>query len=433
MADGVPASEVYAALRTPAGRERAFRKLDSLRDHIRWWVEPRVAVEMLADGDVAMTTSFNGRMFHARFVDGQPFRIVWHGQVLQIGQLGIVRGTPRLSQAFRFIRLASSTEAIATLARRTAYSPSRESAFPSGHDPRRIGSGPRASPADHAGKHGVRPSAAIGAGGATTSTRWTSFSAPGSTGSEAPGNTGRAGWHRGATGEGPPTFWSAPRPGGPRNALRPRQRWRSPCSPSPISTCVLQVSKRCPLALNRTELVSPGARLILGVGPSSTPFDRCTSTRTRETGSAAVLTTVPVKVSVAASKRSSGGRRCASPERFPLPRTESRTRPTPLRARPRNRVRHPSRVLPPRRSRAAAPVRVRTRGWLAVPSGAPLTARSHRAPPKPRIHAHIPTDPGEQTRRGAYGAISEHSMPATTYDRECPSESNASGGSTTRQ
>ena len=130
MADGVPASEVYAALRTPAGRERAFRKLDSLRDHIRWWVEPRVAVEMLADGDVAMTTSFNGRMFHARFVDGQPFRIVWHGQVLQIGQLGIVRGTPRLSQAFRFIRLASSTEAIATLARRTAYSPSRESAFP---------------------------------------------------------------------------------------------------------------------------------------------------------------------------------------------------------------------------------------------------------------------------------------------------------------
>ena len=130
MADGVPPAEVYASLRTPAGRERAFRKLDSLRDHIRWWVEPRVAVEMLADGDVAMTTSFNGRMFHARFVDGHPFRIVWHGQVLQIGQLGIVRGTPRLSQAFRFIRLASSTEAIATLARGTAYSPSRQSAFP---------------------------------------------------------------------------------------------------------------------------------------------------------------------------------------------------------------------------------------------------------------------------------------------------------------
>ena len=43
MADGVPPSEVYAALRTPGGRERAFRKMDSLRDHIRWWVEPKSA------------------------------------------------------------------------------------------------------------------------------------------------------------------------------------------------------------------------------------------------------------------------------------------------------------------------------------------------------------------------------------------------------
>ena len=130
MADGVPPSEVYAALRTPAGRERAFRKMDSLRDHIRWWVEAGDPVEMLADGDVAMTTSFNNRMFHARFVNGQPFAVVWHGQVVDIGQLGIVRGTPRLAQAFRFIRLASSPEAIATLSRYTAQSPSRKSAFP---------------------------------------------------------------------------------------------------------------------------------------------------------------------------------------------------------------------------------------------------------------------------------------------------------------
>ena len=94
-------------------------------------------------------------------------------------------------------------------------------------------------------------------------------------------------------------------PQGREEAFSPRQRSRSPCSPSPISTCVVQASKRWPAAASWTELVSPGARLILGVGPSSTPFDRCTSTRTRETGSAVVLTTVPVKVSLAASKRSS--------------------------------------------------------------------------------------------------------------------------------
>lgn len=130
MADGVPPGQVYSTLRTPAGLARAFRKLDSLRDHLRWWVEADEPVEMLAGGDVAMTTSFNGRMFHARFVQGHPFITVWRGQVVDIGQQGIVRGTPRLAQAFRFVRLASSAEAIATLSRHTAYSPSRRSALP---------------------------------------------------------------------------------------------------------------------------------------------------------------------------------------------------------------------------------------------------------------------------------------------------------------
>lgn len=130
MADGVPPAQVYDVLRTPAGQGRAFRKLDSLRDHIRWWVQADDPVEMLAAGEVVMSTSFNGRMFHARFVQEHPFTIVWRGQVVDIGQQGIVRGTPRLAQAFRFVRLGSSAEAIATLSRHTAYSPSRKSALP---------------------------------------------------------------------------------------------------------------------------------------------------------------------------------------------------------------------------------------------------------------------------------------------------------------
>lgn len=130
MADGVPPEEVYDALRTPAGQDRAFRKLEGLRDHIRWWVAADEPVEMLATGEVVMSTAFNGRMFHARFVQGHPFTTVWRGQVVDIGQQGIVRGTPRLPQAFRFVRLGSTAEAIATLSRHTAYSPSRKSALP---------------------------------------------------------------------------------------------------------------------------------------------------------------------------------------------------------------------------------------------------------------------------------------------------------------
>lgn len=130
MADGVPAEEVYPALRTAAGRERALRKLDTIRDEIHWWTDPGDTVRLLAEGDAAMSTAFSGRMFHARFVEEHPFTVVWDGQVVDLGQLAIVRGTPRLGDAFRFIRLASSTEANATLARHGAYSPSRRSALP---------------------------------------------------------------------------------------------------------------------------------------------------------------------------------------------------------------------------------------------------------------------------------------------------------------
>ena len=82
----------------------------------------------------------------------------------------------------------------------------------------------------------------------------------------------------------------------------------------------------------------------------------------------------------------------------PLPRTESRTPPTPLRARPRNRVRHPSRALPPRRSPAAAPVQVRTRDSLAVPPHAPPTTPGRHALPKPRRHSHNRKDSRERAQ-----------------------------------
>ena len=49
-------------------------------------------------------------------------------------------------------------------------------------------------------------------------------------------------------------------PPGPRNALHPRQRWRSPCSPSPISPCVVQVSKRWPAAAQPDRTRFPGGQ-----------------------------------------------------------------------------------------------------------------------------------------------------------------------------
>jgi len=85
---------------------------------------------MLADAEVAMSTAYNGRIFNAQVLEDQPFVIVWDGQVLDIGQTGIVAGTPHLREALDFLRFSSSAEAMARLTGEIAYSPTRRSALP---------------------------------------------------------------------------------------------------------------------------------------------------------------------------------------------------------------------------------------------------------------------------------------------------------------
>ncbi len=128
MADGVPLDEVYAMLDTEEGVARAFRKLDTIKDHVVWWEAGAQPPQMLADGEVVMTTAYNGRVFNAQVLEGQPFVIVWDGQVLDTGGFGIVEGTGNLEAAKKFVRFATSTQSMVGVTRYIAYSPTRRSA-----------------------------------------------------------------------------------------------------------------------------------------------------------------------------------------------------------------------------------------------------------------------------------------------------------------
>ena len=130
MADGVPLDEVYSTLDTEAGIARAFRKLDTIKDHIVWWETGAHPPQLLADGEVVMTTAYNGRIFNAQVLEGQPFVIVWDAQVVDTSGFGIVEGTRNPEAAFRFLDFATKAESMAGLARYIAYSPTRRSAMP---------------------------------------------------------------------------------------------------------------------------------------------------------------------------------------------------------------------------------------------------------------------------------------------------------------
>ena len=127
MADGVPIEQVYATLDTPEGVDRAFRKLDTIKEQIVWWEAGAQPPQMLADGEVAMSTAWNGRIFNAQVLEKQPFAVVWDGQVLDWGQTAIVAGTRNLEAAKKFVAFAARTESMAAIGRHISYSPVRRS------------------------------------------------------------------------------------------------------------------------------------------------------------------------------------------------------------------------------------------------------------------------------------------------------------------
>ncbi len=128
IADGVPLDEIYQTLDTEAGIARAFAKLDTIKDEIVFWEAGAQPPQMLADGEVVMSTAYNGRIFNAQILENQPFTIIWDGQVQETSGQGIVLGTPRLELARRFIEFVSRPENLARISDYISYSPTRHSA-----------------------------------------------------------------------------------------------------------------------------------------------------------------------------------------------------------------------------------------------------------------------------------------------------------------
>ncbi len=76
IADGVPAKDVMSVLSAPGGVERAFAKLDTIKDQVVWWEAGAQAPQLLADKEVVMTTAWNGRIYDAVKKEGKNFVIV---------------------------------------------------------------------------------------------------------------------------------------------------------------------------------------------------------------------------------------------------------------------------------------------------------------------------------------------------------------------
>ncbi|SDI97566.1 ABC transporter substrate-binding protein [Lutimaribacter saemankumensis] len=127
MADGVPAGEVYDVLETDEGIDRAFAKLDTIKDDIVWWEAGAQPPQLLADGEVVMSTAYNGRIFNAAVGEDQPLEIVWDGQILDFDLFVVPKGAPNKDAAMKFIAFSTDTQRLADQASWISYGPARKS------------------------------------------------------------------------------------------------------------------------------------------------------------------------------------------------------------------------------------------------------------------------------------------------------------------
>ncbi|EKD61606.1 MAG: hypothetical protein ACD_54C00171G0003 [uncultured bacterium] len=129
MGDGVAAAEVYSVLGTPEGVDRAFAKLDTIKKDVVWWEAGSQAPQLLADGEVSMTTAYNGRIFAAAMNEGKPFQIVWDGQIYENEMFVVPKGAPNAADAMEFVKFATSTEGLRASAQQISYGPARKSSM----------------------------------------------------------------------------------------------------------------------------------------------------------------------------------------------------------------------------------------------------------------------------------------------------------------
>lgn len=124
LADGVPADKLY-----PLDTERAYAKLDTIRDSLTFWNTSSESQQAMEDGSADLWLAWSGRGYEAEN-NGAKIAPVWEDNLLSWASLSIVKGSPNLEQAQSFIEYAAQAEPQARFAELQPYSPADLSAKP---------------------------------------------------------------------------------------------------------------------------------------------------------------------------------------------------------------------------------------------------------------------------------------------------------------
>jgi spermidine/putrescine-binding protein len=115
-ADGVPVEKSF-----PLDLDRAFKKMDQIKPHIKVWFNSGAQlVQILRDEEVLIAISSEGRTKQA-MKDGTPFKMVYDTGWYFMSYFAIVKNTPMKDAVHKFFEIATRPQNQATFTKLSGY------------------------------------------------------------------------------------------------------------------------------------------------------------------------------------------------------------------------------------------------------------------------------------------------------------------------
>lgn len=132
MADGVAPEDVYTVLDSEEGIERAIDKIREIKPHIDvFWTSGAQHAQLMKDGEVDMTTGWNGRFDNAA-KDGAHVMYSFNQALLDYDCFAIPKGAPNRDTAMEFLAEISKPEYQDDLPKYITYGPTNRAAYETG-------------------------------------------------------------------------------------------------------------------------------------------------------------------------------------------------------------------------------------------------------------------------------------------------------------
>ncbi|VTU14981.1 Spermidine/putrescine-binding periplasmic protein precursor [Variovorax sp. SRS16] len=129
LADGVQDRDVYPMLKTQAGVDRAFKKLEEIKPSIAvWWNSSGQAMQLIRDGEVDMIMLANGRA-RALMQDGANVGFVWNQAMIEDECLAVPKGAKNKAAAMKLISASLQAEPQARFGALIDYGPVNQAAY----------------------------------------------------------------------------------------------------------------------------------------------------------------------------------------------------------------------------------------------------------------------------------------------------------------